>query len=334
MATFTVVAVLLLTLIFYVLEIPHGMQFDSWRSITIAVLRSVFLPVMMYCAEIVKSLFPWPIIVIAAIAFLVWGPERVLSWLASVKFNIAGVIKFEGRGRAPELFEKEFGEAQKAVAKANKEIGEAHKSGAQYATELRQRFDIPDLVGKMAISIANAVGEKCPADFRLTLYVPDFIFEDRLYQFTEYYDKRGKVKTPGKTGRTYSIRYGIIGRVWRSGVTEIEGELISQEDRESLGSDPTEAEILRFIARRWGLTLIEAAKTKPYPSYGAIRIEVAGERLGLLFFDSKKSKAFGESKDLEKRIRVIVDDSPLTIKMLELHSEIGVRPRIKIFPKN
>ena len=93
------------------------------------------------------------------------------------------------------------------------------------------------------------------------------VFSDRLYQLSEYYDKHGR-RIPGeRSGRTYSIRYGIIGRVWRSGVAEVEGELISAEDRHQIGDNPDVRELEKFIARRWGLTLEEAVKVRPYQSY-------------------------------------------------------------------
>jgi len=136
-------------------------------------------------------------------------------------------------------------------------------------------------------------------------------------------------------GRTYSVRYGIIGRVWRSGVAEIEGELISKEDRELIAKDPSHGPIEKFIARRWGLTLEEAFRIKQYNSYGAIRLNLAENKVGLIFFYSKELNGFGDDSAREralKEIEVLLERSPLVSKLLEISREIASwSGRIQIF---
>jgi hypothetical protein len=157
---------------------------------------------------------------------------------------------------------------------------------------------------------------------------------NRLYQFTEYYNKRGEQIPGDRAGRTYSVRYGIIGRVWRSGVPEIEGELISKEDHELL-KNPSHGPIEKFIARRWGLTLAEALRVKEYNSYGALRLEIADNKVGLIFFDSKLANAFGDEAVKEnalKAVQAMLEQSPLLPKLLEISHEVAPRSgRIQIF---
>jgi hypothetical protein len=332
--------ILLLSILFVVLDVPHGFYAVTLRSLIADVFSAVFVPFIVFVAEIVKSLFPWAILVILALLLIAWGPDRVGQILLSANFEFAGV-KFVGGAAAPEAFKKGMGDAQKIVAKANEEIKEAYAAAKIYVSELRQRHQIDKLVADLSSQIASIIGERCPDDYRLTLYVPDLVFSDRLYQLVEYYDKEGQRSSDGKSGRTFSIRYGMIGRVWRSGVAEVEGELISAEDRRQLGDTPDVRELEKFIARRWGLTLDEAVRVRPYPSYGAIRVERGEKPLGVVFFYSKKKNAFFDAEtrskkenagaEVRKKIQAAVQDSSLALRLLEISLETSPWSRIEIF---
>jgi hypothetical protein len=324
------VVFLLLSIIFVVLEVPLGFQSLTFRNLIVEVFYAAVVPTIGFTSEIIRSLFPWPILVILALLLVAWGPDRVKEILSSAKFELPGGIKFEGGATAPDAFKKEMGDAQKIVTKTNKEIEEAYSAAKTYVVQLRDAYQVDKLVADLAARIAVVIGPQCPDDYRLTVYVPDLVFSDRLYQLVEYYDNRGRRITEGRFGRAFSIRYGIIGRVWRSGVAEVEGELISTEDRAQIGDSNDVRELERFIARRWGLTLDEAVRVRPYQSYGAMRIDRGDKPLGVVFFDSKKKNAFGDS-DIAKKINDAVQDSDLAISLLEISREIANWSRIQIF---
>jgi hypothetical protein len=329
LASVLIATVLLLVIIFVVLQVPLGFRTFSFRVLVTEVLHSIFVPIIVFTAEIIKSLFPWPIIAIAFFLLLAWGPDRIRQLISLLNFEVPG-LKFAGTGTAPDAFRQEMNDAQKTVVDTNKEIERAYAAAKESVVQLRERYGIDKSVGDLSVAVAQIVGPGCPDDFRLTIYVPDFVFGDQLYQLAEYYDKQGKRTTEGKTGRVFSIRYGIIGRVWRSGVAEVEGELISKEDQ-ALINDPSDVrEVEKFIARRWGLTLNEATRVRPYQSYGAIRIQRGERPPGLVFFDSKKTNAFGGPETIGK-IDLAVQNSELAISLLEISREIGELPRIQIF---
>lgn len=327
-------AILLLSIIFVVFDIPPGYNVSSLRALVGPVYLAVFAPAISFLADIIKLLFPWPIVALCLVALIAWGPTEVRDALGRLKMKFAG-FEFEGGGQVAEELKKELTDTQKIVERANSAIAEAYESAKAYSTELRDKYDIAVLVSEVATQIATVIGARCPDEYRVTLYIPDFLFTDRLFQFTEYYSKDGRRITEGRAGRVFSVRYGVIGRVWRSGVNEIEGDLITRLDWLQLGPNPTPQDVERFIARRWGLLLEEAVKVRPYNSYGAFRLARADKSLGVLYFDAKKPNAFAEPDELqalEKKIRSLLTDSELTQKLLDLNREVAPWiGRIQIF---
>ena len=323
---FSILAViLLLTVLFSALGIPAGTPPISVGGSIAFIFANGVVPVLTVIGEMLKSLSPWGVITIIVICVLLWGPDWIRSTISSSKWELPGGFKFDG-SQASVSFQKELGEAERIVQRANRELEEAYSAAHTFASQLRTHYDIPSLASLAAVKVASLIGNRCPPDFRLTIYIPDLVFSDRLYQFTQYYDREGRPISNGVVGRTFSIRYGIIGRVWRSGVAEIEGELISKSEAVQMSESPTDAEMERFIARRWGLTLSEAIHVKSYNSYGAIRLERADKQIGLLYFDSKLKNAFcepGHWKELEQTISNALNEMPLLTKLVEMTNELG-----------
>jgi hypothetical protein len=314
--------VLVLSIAFVGLRIPRGAPPATLIEGLSVVYSNAVVPILVLFGDVVRSLSPWGIIFIIALCTFLWGPLWVRQAVTSAKWEI-GAVKFDPTGRQA-AFLNELGEVERVVDNANREIHDAYLAARSFASQLRDAHDIQTLVGKVALRVSEIIGPTCPDDFRLTLYVPDFVFSDRLYQFTEYYDKKGSRATDGRAGRTFSVRYGIIGRVWRSGVHEIEGELISEEDKRQLPSPHTADDIIRFIARRWGLGLDEAKRVSQYNSYGAIRLDSVEKKLGIVYFDSKSKEVFGDRDHMggiRKALIEALNDSPLIDSLLEITNE-------------
>jgi len=322
---------LLLSVLFTGLNIPLGIEPFTLGASLKLIYSAAIVPLLVLIGEILKSFSPWGFIAFAILAIILIGPAWIRESLRSARWKLLG-FEYDGTEVAS-TFKKELGEAAEIVDRANQEIGEAYKSAKAYASQLRDRYQIGIFASKVAIAVAEIIGPVCPQDYRLTLYLPDFVFSDRLYQFTEYYNKRGEQLPGERAGRTYSVRYGIIGRVWRSGVAEIEGELISTQDRALFLKD--QGPIEKFIARRWGLSLEEAIHVKEYNSYGAIRLSIAESKVGLIFFDSKLVNGFGDEAAREKALKAIeamLVNSPLLPKLLEISHEVAPwSGRIQIF---
>jgi hypothetical protein len=324
---------LLLSLLFTGLNVPLGIEpFTLGESLKLIYLEAL-VPVFSLLGEILKAFSPWGFVAVAVLIVLLKGPEWIRESLRSARLKI-GAFEYDG-GNATSVFKKELNEATRIVERANKEIAEAYEAAKNYASQLRDRYQIGILTSKISFAIAEVFGAHCPEDYQLTLYLPDFVFGDRLLQFTEYYNRTGGQVSDGKAGRTFSVRYGIIGRVWRSGVAEIEGELISKEDRDLISKDPKHGPIEKFIARRWGLTLEEALRVKDYNSYGAMRLDIAESKVGVIFFYSRKLNAFGDDVAREKTLKEIegvLERSLLLRKLLDISHEVAPwSGRIQIF---
>lgn len=325
---------LLLSVLFTGLRVSVGIEPITLGGSLKLIYLKALVPIFSLIGDILKAFSPWGFIVVIVLLLLLNGPEWLRESLKSARLKI-GAFEYDPSGNVASVFKKELGEAARVVESANKEIAEAYEAAKNFASQLRDRYQVGTLTSKLSVAIAGTFDTHCPEDYELTLYLPDFVFSDRLFQFTEYYDRSGEQVSEGKAGRTFSVRYGIIGRVWRSGVAEIEGELISKEERELIANDPKHGPIERFIARRWGLTLEEALRVKEYNSYGAIRLDIADNRVGVVFFYSRKMNAFGNDSTRENRLKAIesvLEQSLLLRKLLEISHEVAPwSGRVQIF---
>jgi hypothetical protein len=330
----TLTIMLLLSVLFTGLRVPVGIEPITLGDSLKLIYLKALVPIFSLMGEILKAFSPWGFIVVIVLLLLLKGPEWLKETLKSARLKI-GAFEYDPSGNVASVFKKELGEATRVVESANKEIAEAYEAAKNFASQLRDRYQVGTLTSGVSVAIADIFDEHCPEDYRLTLYLPDFVFSDRLFQLTEYYDRSGKQVSEGNSGRTFSVRYGIIGRVWRSGVAEIEGELISREERELIAKDPKHGPIERFIARRWGLTLEEALRVKEYNSYGAIRLDIADNKVGVVFFYSRETNAFSNDSTREntlKAIERVLEQSMLLRKLLEISHEVAPwSGRVQIF---
>jgi hypothetical protein len=110
-------------------------------------------------------------------------------------------------------------------------------------------------------------------EMRCTIHVADFLLADTVYQLLDYYPEgRGH-------GRTWSIRFGMIGKAWRSGINQIEGSVSTNRE---------------VLVREWGMTQREAsARGADRSSFLAVLLRPAHEgMIGLFYADAKKAWAF------------------------------------------
>ncbi len=144
-------------------------------------------------------------------------------------------------------------------------------------------------------------------DARCTLHIPDLLLRNYLYQLLDYYPDGG-----GK-GRAFSIRVGLLGRVWRLGESDIEAEPVKNP---------------RDLVKAWGLTIKEAkaSKAKRKKAFLAVVLKDGTDTpVGVLYMDSPEENAFGAPKHKEKVIARVNDAcaaTSLTEGLAELLREL------------
>lgn len=219
---------------------------------------------------------PWPSIVILfllLILFIPWARFIVKDLLNSMgikKLKISGAeIEFSREDK--KVLERTFDEAIQITKNYRKKINnlvhrEIQKTGlstalsAAAAKIFKEQFE-------------NSYGLK---NMRATIHVQDYLSDERLYQITNYYPFGDKAY------RHFSLRRGIIGRVWRSQISACAGYLTHEIAPNPL---PPEEELVPKICLEWGLTEAEALDFVKRPSYCCVPIKSGYRMLGLFYLD-------------------------------------------------
>lgn len=232
-----------------------------------------------WCRSLIARLFPWPITVLAVVALL------GLSRTASIRIGrvIGRFKRVKVAGTEVELSEENRREIQDA---ADEIVQMAKDYRGRINREIDRRVQRYDLLGRVDNIVTHVLrnicnNDKMPDGFRCTIHILDPMLQEHLYQLMRYYPKGEGF------GRSFSERYGIIGKVWRTGNAEVEGRLVSEKDE-----GKSEAEKLRIIARNWGMSFEEARHALERPSYVCVPIKQDEARLGVFYMDSKDIDAF------------------------------------------
>jgi hypothetical protein len=152
------------------------------------------------------------------------------------------------------------------------------------------------------------------ADFRSTVHVIDTLFAESYYQLIPYFP------AGGGSGRSWSIRYGIVGRTWRQGRSNGEGDLkMSKADLTGL----------------WGMTEDEAEKAKQArPSLLAVVLrDGTNKEVGVFFADSSTVNAFGEAAPEWTAVAAHVERGARSIGLTAaLSAMVAALPREPLVP--
>lgn len=277
------------------------------------------------------SLLPWPILIIAIIAYLLFSngaPNRIESLLRpfqSVKLFGQEFVLNQWGGRNAETAIRFYRQEvqTKFDRKAKKlKIADKHKAVIdQYAAPI---------ISELASNEASSEGELTKKQIskltekqvRSTIHIPDMLFDEALYQLLEYYPEHRQ----SPHGRSFPVRYGIIGKAWRLGKSQYESKV------------PTSKERLIF---EWGMTKGEAEQAgKGRQSFACIVLENKEKALGIFYLDAPAEAAFGDNADAEKwkklenAIRTGAEATKLIDALEAIHKDLlDSSPRVQIFDK-
>jgi hypothetical protein len=255
----------------------------NWAQAALTICSGQF---MSWLGDLIRSLFPWPVVVIAALAYLAASPRS--------SARLAAFLRGFGPFKSIKLFNFEVELSPDSRRKVENAAAEIRDILTTYRLKLNGevtpialhedlRVGVGDFI-RTVVSPLLLSNEEPDETFRFTFHIRDPIFDDYLLQLMNYYPNGGGA------GRIFSARRGIIGKVWRSRTPLIEGRLLDGEDRKL-----RRAEQVRIIELDWGMTNEEARKSIERPSYVAIPILSGAKRLGILYMDSARENQFGPS---------------------------------------
>lgn len=251
-----------------------------------------------WLTEIVQSFFPWPFVVLFVFVILFFS-RRSRNSLRGFLHDI-GLRKLSFSGTVIELGTEGQREVQITFADAVQTINQ-YKKGIN--REVRRQVNLTDLDARLAKLYSDHIRQnlkesEIPKGFRCTIHIPDFLYDDKLYQMLNYFPN-------GKGAyRDFPSRYGIIGRVWRSERPECVGQLLEPRDLEQAKN---EQDRVQLIAKTWGMTYTEAMRASDKPSYCCILLRFNERRVGLFYMDSPEKDAFGiDESERQKMIDDII----------------------------
>lgn len=224
----------------------------------------------------------WPLIIFGGVLVVLFSRragERLMEWLRrfkSVRFLSAELT----------LSEAEVERAADAVQRYRDDVKKQYDEWAR-KEKIDEKLNYA-MEYWILPHIKHRLGAE-PPPIRATVHVRDLLFDDSVYQLVEYY----KGDTTGPTrGRVKSIRFGLIGKTWRSEEGDAVQEVIKGD---------------QDLVLRWGMTKSEADRAVERQSAAAHVIRRGdGEPLGILYLDSREKQAFwGSVAGTEERTQLL-----------------------------
>src|SRR5919108_5386695 len=156
----------------------------------------------------VASALAWPIAA-AAVVLIVLMTRRGRAGLEQLTGRVRRLkgpgfeleLSVESASTTRDLTEQQFRDFRRLVA------AEFDRQATVFAIDEKHQRLVVDHI----LPILPLDGDPRPS-FRSTIHVPDILFTGALYQLLDYYGD-----SPGKRGRAFSSRFGIVGRAWRLG---------------------------------------------------------------------------------------------------------------------
>lgn len=250
---------------------------------------------------IIESFFPWAFVTLLVL-FLAVKSETLRNLILEIipmfrRIKI-GIAEFELTDETRMVFTEKAGDLNSFISSYRDKI----------TKEIKRHVEIKNLDNVLencveTYIIPNLPNQNIPENFRCTVHVEDFLLKDWLYQLVDYYPSG-----EGTAGRVLSIRYGVIGKAYRSGLPQVKGDLLGNDKRKGLD----EPGVIKTIALEWGLTIREARNIMKYPSYCAIPLQHQGRPIGVFYMDSTILHAFSAIDDDPNLIQAIKDAAEKT----------------------
>ncbi len=256
---------------------------------------------------------PWPLTVL--IGLWIVAKSESSFWLILGIFGFLRRIKLFGA--EIELNEQTKRKIQSAAGEIDVALREYKDRVDKELTRIVSRYQIEQILSNFIDSneTKNFAAERDDT-FRCTIYIPDPLRYGQLYQLIDY--------CPSGSGRarTFSIRYGIIGRVWRTEVPTQEGDLLPPT---APGTTRTHEEEIDAVMSNWGMNRREAESALKHRSYFCCPLIYEKSKVGLLYMDSAKKEMFDLGKQAAVLEKAKVELAPVVSKTLDDLSSVALQ---------
>lgn len=248
--------------------------------------------------------------VFIASLFFPWVQKQIIKFVKQFSvFEFPGVKLSLNEETSPQIKDK--------AKKAYEELYEQAKE--EYDKQVRMQ----KIVSKHSKTTDRVISylrtfRKFPPDIRSTIHIKDIVIDLFYYQLLDYYPAQAKESK----GRSKSIRYGIVGKAWRSGDRIGDGEVTTDRIK---------------LVEQWGMTKDEAEKASAgRKSFVSVPlINRAGEVVGIYYMDAKATDAFWnnhlERDRLLNYISEICEETELLKSLIELDNQLSkIAPSIGV----
>ncbi len=222
----------------------------------------------------------WPLVAVAALVALFTPAGR-----AVVRPLIQRIHGFKAFGVELDFTESSATEVRESLEDAFK----TYRADVQGQFDrLTRQHNIDSLRGQVLSAIRRKIKDQVWHDFRCTIHVQDLLFSEALYQLLDY------APTGQGRGRVFPVRFGILGKAWRAGKSQAQGQV---------STDPG---VLIFD---WGMTSEEAtAAGRGRKSFACVVLRDENRiPVGVLYFDSNHEYAFGKQAEMEQFVEFVED---------------------------
>ena len=172
-----------------------------------------------WISEALRSLFPWPFVVLV-IVFLF------------VRSKFTKQIEALARSlRSLEIFGTKVEFSQESQPQVFEHLWKVNEFLVLYRRQMRDTLQA-DISAQGLYRTFGQDVETCfqtlfpkhaLPSYRATVHIEDFLFQTFLQQLFNYYP------AGGRAGRAFSVRYGVIGKAWRSNKPYAAGRLLPGE---------------------------------------------------------------------------------------------------------
>jgi hypothetical protein len=198
----------------------------------------------------------------------------------------------------------------------NKTINEFDLWVQQNNIEDRLRKVSLNVFKKLEEILAKSSSEIRSLGVRATIHVPDTLFSESLYQLVDYFpDGAGR-------GRVWSSRFGIIGKAWRTGKRQINGEVTTDTEK---------------LIEKWGMTIQEAERAgSGRQTFLCVPLAFGNVEAGIFYIDIKdRLPIFDNDSKKELLEEFIIEEcrnAGLTMTLANISKDLkGKSPLIRIY---